>query len=143
MAVKNAYGWSDIDVVLFDGISVHITNITYEVTQEKSNGYGRGNKPVRRGRGKKTYDNVAMTIAMPGIIEIKDALKVKYGPGFDLTDIEPFDIPITLDNGSKVVIDVIKDFEFTKDAGGGGEDDQDIQVELTGLCSDILFNIDI
>ncbi|MDX2304611.1 MAG: hypothetical protein NW226_17515 [Microscillaceae bacterium] len=143
MAIKKAYGWSDIDVVLFGDISVHITNITYEVTREKTNGYGKGASPVRRGRGKKNYESISMTIAMPEVVQIKEALRAKYGIGFDLTDIIPFDIPIIYDNGEKVVKDVIRDFEWTRDGGGGGEDDQDIVIELPGICSNILFNLPV
>jgi hypothetical protein len=140
MAVKGAFGWNDMDVVLFGSVAVHITQMSYSVTREKANGYGKGSKPVRRSRGKKTYEDVTMSLAMSELLAIRDALKAKYGDGFDLTDVEPFDIAVSYDNGQRVVVDVIKDFEWTKDGGGGSEGDQDIIVELPGICSDILFN---
>jgi hypothetical protein len=140
MAIKTAYGWKDIDVVILGNIPIFITEITYEVNHEKKNGYGNGNSPNRRGRGRKTYDNVRMVLGMEECIQIELAIQNRFGKGFDPTDLKPFDIPIIYDNGDVALQDIIYDFEWTRWGRGAQEGDMEINQECPGICSKIDFN---
>lgn len=142
MAIKKGFGWKDIDVVILGNIPLFISEITYKVSHEKSNRYGRGGTPVSRNRGNKTYE-VTMTIGMEEAVNIERALFTKYGLDFDPTDLAPFDIPVSYDNGENIVIDVIKDFEFTEWGRGATQGDMEINMSVPGICSDIKFGTPI
>ncbi|MEH0156254.1 hypothetical protein V6R21_19040 [Limibacter armeniacum] len=128
MAIKRAYGWSDIDTEILGTVPVYIQEISYSKAQEKSNGYGRGSSPNRRGRGNKSVE-VSITLGMETVVAIEDYIRGKYGEGYDLLDLEPFDIPVTYDNGERVVQDIIRDFEFTSIGRGAAQGDQFIDQE--------------
>ena len=140
MAIKTGFGWKDIDVVILGNIPLFITEITYKTTHNKQNGYGRGNKPVRRQRGNKEYE-VTMILGMEECVQIERALRVKYGENFDPTDLSPFDIPVSYDNGEEVVVDIIKDFEWTEWGRGASQGDMEINQSVPGICSDIKFGV--
>lgn len=140
MAIKTAFGWKDIDVVILGNIPLFITEISYEVNHEKRNSGGRGNTPNRRSRGRKTYDNIRLVLGMEECVQIELAIRAKYGAGIDPTDIAAFDIPIIFDNGELQIVDVIKDFEFTRWGRGAQEGDMEINQECPGVCSTIIFN---
>lgn len=139
MAIKTGYGWKDIDVVILGNIPTFISEITYTTTHEKQNGYGRGNKPVRRQRGNKTYE-VNMVLGIEEAIQIEQAIQAQFGVGFDPTDLQPFDIPVTYDNGEEVVTDIIRDFEWTEWGRGAAQGDMEINQTVPGICSEIIFN---
>ncbi len=140
MAIKTAYGWKDIDVVILGNIPLFITEISYEVNHEKRNSGGRGNKPNRRGRGRKTYDNIRMVLGMEECVQLEAAIQARFGNNVDPTDLAAFDIPIVFDNGESTVVDIIIDFEWTRWGRGAQEGDMEIDQECPGIASDILFN---
>lgn len=139
MACKRGNGWGDIDILFLGNIPLHISELTFGVRQSKSNGYGRGRKPNRRGRGKKEY-SVTMTLGYEEVRKIRAAIKAKYGVSADLTDVDPFDIVITYNAGTIISSDIIQCFEWMDDKGGGQEDDELLNYQLEGICSDILFS---
>ncbi|WP_299460574.1 hypothetical protein [uncultured Microscilla sp.] len=138
MAQKKSFGWVDVDIMLFNQISIEISKIEYKTSQEKKNGYGRGSKPTRRTRGKKE-STLSMSIAMVEVVQIEKAARVKYGEGANLLDIEPFDIPVVYDNGEELVADVIKDVEFTSTGRSISEGDMDAVQDFDCICSDVLY----
>lgn len=142
MAIKTGFGWKDIDAVILGNIPIFISELTYKVVHQKQNGYGRGNKPVRRQRGNKEYE-VNMVLGMEECVQIELALRAKYGSDFDPTDVSPFDIPVSYDNGEQVVIDLIKDFEWTEWGRGAAQGDMQIDQTVPGIASDIKFSIPV
>ena len=142
MAIKTGFGWKDIDVVILGNIPLFISEITYKVSHQKQNGYGRGNTPVRRQRGNKEYE-VTMVLGMEECVSIERALQARYGADFDPTDLAPFDIPVTYDNGEEVVVDIIRDFEWTEWGRGGSQGDMQIDQTVPGVASGISFGVPI
>lgn len=142
MAIKSAFGWKDIDVVILGNIPLFITEIKYKTTHAKGNGRGHGGNPVRRTRGNKDYE-VTMVLGMEECIQIERAVRAKYGAGYDPTDIPPFDIPVTYDNGEEVVVDIIKDFEWTEWGRGAAQGDMEIDQSVPGICGGIDFGVPI
>jgi len=142
MAIKTGWGWKDIDVMILGNIPLFIQEITYKATHNKQNGYGRGNKPVRRQRGNKEYE-VNIVLGMEDAVNLERSLRVAYGAGFDPTDAAPFNIPIVYDNGDEIVTDVIKDFEFTEWGRGAAQGDMEINQNCPGVASDIVFGVPI
>ncbi|MGJ1499887.1 hypothetical protein ACR79R_21415 [Sphingobacterium spiritivorum] len=84
----NSYVWNHIDFPVFGTVIQGITAISYKKKQEKTNNYGRGKKPVSRGRGKEEYE-ASITV------EMKESEWMRIAAGGSLLDIKPFNIPVT------------------------------------------------
>lgn len=82
-----AYAWVNITFPLFGKPIEGISAISYKKKQEKVNNYGRGSKPVSRGRGKVEYEG-SITI------EMKEAEWLKAAANGSLLDLKPFDVPV-------------------------------------------------
>lgn len=135
---KTSFGWVDVDIMLFNQISIEISKIEYKTTQKKENGYGRGSRPTRRTRGKKE-STISISIAMVEVVQIERATIERYGEGASLLDIEPFDIPVVYDNGEQLVADIIKDVEFTSTGRSVSEGDMDVVQDFDCVCSQVLY----
>jgi len=136
MAIPSAFKWADITVNLLGTIVIDIKEITYRKTVEKQNNMGAGAAPVSRSRGNQSFElNIRM--AMSEVQAIRDALPA----GQDETDIAPFDIPIeyTTDAG-QLVVDILRDVEFTEAVGGANQGDMEIVHTIPGICSRIDFD---
>ncbi len=106
------YSWGDIVVNIAGVPVVGITAIKYKESQEKTEIYGAGNRPVARGRGRITNEG-SITLLEKEIRALQAA-----SPGGRLQDIAPFDITVSyipLD-GNAVITDKIRMCEF-KDNG--------------------------
>lgn len=105
------YGWSDTKVNLLGRTVEGISSIKYSDNREKQNNWGKGSKPVSRGRGK--YEaKCSLSLSMKEVEAIQKALPA----GKHLSDIPPFDIAVAFDpeDGSNVVVNnTICGVEFT------------------------------
>jgi hypothetical protein len=142
MSIATGFGWKDIDTVILGNIPVFISEITYKVTKNRQNKYGRGDQPVARVSGNKEYE-CTMTLGIEEMAQIEAAVAAKYGEGYDPTDVEPFDIPVTYDNGKVVKQDVIRGFQWNEWAGGASQGDTTIDKTLPGICAGIDFAVPI
>lgn len=133
--MANEYAWEDVKVLMGGKFVTGIRGCKYKVSQEKENIYAMGNKPVAKGRGNKKYE-VSITVLQSEL----EAL-ILAGGG-DITDIAPFDIVISYvaKRGLPIVVDVIKDFEFTDFEKSWKQGDKFMEVELPGICMDIKLN---
>jgi len=82
-----SYAWAHIGLVLFGRPVEGVTAVSYKKKREKVNNYGRGSKPVSRGRGKEEYE-ASVTI------EMKEAEWIRMRANGSLLDIRPFDVPV-------------------------------------------------
>jgi hypothetical protein len=127
-----AYGWADI-TVLIGGVPVTgITAIKYTDEQEVTNIYGAGRYPVARGKGRIT-PTASITLLVDEVI----ALQANSTTG-RLQDIAAFDVQVSYipDNG-KVVHDVIRNCQFSKNERDWSEGDASKTTELTLIPSHI------
>lgn len=142
MAIKTAFGWKDIDTIFMGNIPTFLQDLNYKAAQAKENGYGRGSKPVRRGRGPETFE-ISGTFGMEECVIIERAIRAKYGPNVKPYQVAPFDVIVTYDNGEDIVADIVKDFEFTEWNRGGAEGDMFFNGAFGGICSDIQFGVPV
>jgi hypothetical protein len=120
-----AYGWGNIQVMLFGNPLTTISKIEYTHKQEKQNIYGAGNEPVARGYGRVEYS---------GSIEMKtDEWKqiIAASPNRNPLNIAPFDINVVF-GGANVLPqkDTLKMVEFMENPLESSEGDTSITVKI-------------
>ncbi len=133
------YGWCDIKANLLGRTVEGITSIEYSDTREKTNNWGRGSKPVSRGRGK--YEAKAkLTLSMKEVEAIQRALP----KGGRMQDIPPFDVNIAFDpedGSSPIVRDRIRMAEFTNKERKIKIGDGEIEHEFELVVAEIDWNV--
>jgi len=132
------YGFVDLQVVMLGRPVIGLRGITYKVSQEKTNVYGAGSKPVARGRGPRTYEGEVRVL----MSELRSMLQ-SLGNGKDVTTIKPFDVVVAY---APSVADVISTdrlvyCEFTECEIDVNQGDTEIEVALPIIMGDIEFNI--
>jgi len=127
-----AYGWGNVQVILFGVPLTSITKIEYSSKQNKENIYGAGYEPVARGYGKVEYS---------GSIELKtDEWKriIASSPGRNPLDIAPFDVQVVF-GGTRVAPskDVLKMVEFMENPLSANEGDTSLTVTIPIIIGSI------
>lgn len=127
-----AYAHANI-IPIIGGVPVQsVSAISYGEDQEKEDNFGTGNRPHSRGRGPIKAKEVSITISMNEVERIRDA-----APNGSLVQIPPFDIPITYNNGSRIVSHIIKNAEFTDDGVESNTGDKDIAKSFSLIASNV------
>lgn len=126
-----SYAWSHIDFPLFGQVVEGITEISYKKKQEKTNNYGRGNRPVSRGRGK-IESEASITV------EMKEAEWLKIKSRGSLLNVKPFHIPVVFSGDGIIMTTHILQFcEFTEIGIETKSGDTTIYVKLPLIVADI------
>lgn len=126
-----SYAWSHIDFPLFGQVVEGVSEISYSKKQEKTNNYGRGTKPVSRGRGKQECEG-SITI------EMKEAEWIKVKAAGGLLGIKPFHIPVVFSgDGITMTTHVLQFCEFTEVSIEAKSGDTTINVTLPLIIGDI------
>lgn len=116
-----------------------ITEVEYDIEEEKKHIYGRGKKPkgVQPGRQKPT---AGLTIGQSEFeAMIREAQKVsKNAKASDLV----FDIHVHYLLGTDIVKDKIVQFTPMNNPKALKEGDGEMVVKLKGICQDIIYNAD-
>jgi len=86
---SDEYGWSDLSLVMLGRPVIGLRGVRYKESQEKSNIYATGKRPISRGRGNVEYEGEIRVLHS----ELR-ALLQSAGNASSLLDIEPFDITI-------------------------------------------------
>ncbi|MBK6611846.1 MAG: hypothetical protein IPI59_15635 [Sphingobacteriales bacterium] len=130
------YGWDSLRISFLGNPDViGVTSLNYEETQEKTNLYGTGNRPVERAEGKveckggiKLYPSEIMNIQ-------------KAAGGKSLIQIPPFDIVVTFNNGVEPpTSDTLRCCQFTKNARAFSNGDNENAQELELVIGKIEWN---
>lgn len=130
------YAFSDVEVRFLGRTIVGFQGVSYKVTQSKVNIYGRGNKPVARGKGNKEYEGTVKVLQS----ELEE-LQIAAGNGKDICDIQPFDIIVSYQqDGGLATTDTLKSCEFTEQAKELNQGDTHMEIELPITIGDIEFN---
>lgn len=129
--------WAQMRVNILGRPITGLVSIDYKSTRKKENHYGSGDEVDHRGYGNREYE-VSLTLYKYEV----DAILALLGPGQDLTDVAPFDIPLQwLDQGNtKINGLVIKDYEFTETGASSSQNDTKVEMPCGGICSKIIFN---
>lgn len=126
-----SYGYHHIDFPLFGQVVQGISEINYSRKQEKTNNYGRGNKPVSRGRGRFECE-ASITV------EMKEVEWLKIKARGSLLGVKPFHIPIVYSGDGIVMTSHILQFcEFTEVGIETKTGDTTISVKLPLIVADI------
>lgn len=130
--------WASIRIGMLGRTLEGVTKIMYENPTAKENLYGKGNKPIARGRGNQTP---TASITLYGF-EIVALQKAAAQLGFaDISEIDPFDITVTyLAEGSdEPTVDIIRNAEFTTNGREVNQGDTSITRELSLIISHIAW----
>jgi len=128
-----AYGWGNVQVMLFGNPLTSITKIEYNHKQEKQNIYGAGNEPVARGYGRVEYS---------GSIELKtDEWKqiIAASPASNPLNIAPFTIKVVM-GGTNVLptVDTLLMVEFMENPLESNEGDTSLTVKVPLIIGQIV-----
>jgi hypothetical protein len=135
----NEYAWEDIKVVLpgstrpLDGVVA----IEYSEKKDHINIYGRGDKPVAMGRGKREYSG-SITLLQSEV----EALQRTLPKGRSITDIPAFSIPVSYqpENGP-LTVDMLIAVRFGEIKKGMKTGDPNMEIELPLIIGDIQYNV--
>ena len=132
------YAFEDLKISMLGRSLVGFTAITYGATKEYTNIHARGNRPVKRGRGKKDAVPPSITILQSEF----EALQRSAPPGTDPTDWAPFDITVVYAPvGGVMTRDIVPTCQVTQYQKGMSTEDGHMTIELQ-LISDIpLLNV--
>jgi hypothetical protein len=112
---------------------VSISDITITKNRVREFSYGTQPEPVGYGDGKKNAPELSFTMSK------KDADSLEMAsPGNDVQNLEPFDIPLTADNGVSPRFKILKNVLVQGTEESSDEDTTDIKVAFTALCSHIV-----
>ncbi len=129
-------GWNNITTTMLGRDLEGITELSYDDSVEKENGYGAGGFPIGRGEG-----NYAAKASITLLKEEADALQLSLGPGKRLTDIAPFDIAVSYDYLGKIYKDRIRNAEFTGRGVEVKQNDKTIATQFELIISHIDWNV--
>ncbi len=134
---RDLRGWNYMSVEMLGRTVQGITAIKYSETTEKTNFYGRGEKPIGRGRGKYTA-TASLTLYSYEVEAIVAALP----QGSKLTDVAPFDVTVVFREtaDSPLTKDILCYAEFTGNMREIKAGDGSIEVQLDLIISEIKFN---
>jgi len=105
-----AYNWSTLAILIGSNILYGITELNFEIEQEKVNNYGIGADPVSRANGNNKYTG-SVSLYMEDMKRL-----IAVSPNGLLTGIPMFTIKAVYGNVSTGgTIDVLSNCEFTKD----------------------------
>jgi hypothetical protein len=128
-----AYAHAQI-VATIAGVPVaSISEVEYKETQDKSNNYGIGSRPISRGYGT-TAATASVTLAMAEVEQIRDA-----APDGSLLKIPPFDLVVTFLNDQRIVTHIVKNCEFLNDGVESKTGEMDVKMKFDLLPSHVLF----
>lgn len=127
-----AYAHANITPIIGGVPVTSVSAISYGEDQDKQDNFGVGNRPHSRGRGPIIAKEVSMTISMNDVERIRDA-----APGGSLVQLPPFDIPVTYNNGQRIITHVIKNAEFRDDGVESNQGDTDIAKSFVLIASHV------
>jgi hypothetical protein len=131
------YAWEDLQVVMLGRPVIGITEVSYKVMREKRNIWGRGNKPVARGRGPKNYEGKIKLLQSE-----LEALQRGLAKGSDPTDIRPFQVVCAyqIEPGGIVTTDIWEDVEILEFEKAMKTTDLNMEIELPVIIGEIRYN---
>jgi len=133
------YAWKDLEAVILGRSLVRILEVQYDTEEDKKFIYGRGKKPLGIQPGNEKY-SVQFTIGQSELEALTRKAQEVYADKSKSAKDLVFDINIAY-LGEAVVRDRIVKFHTTKIGKGMKQGDSDMEVKVTGMCEDILFNV--
>jgi hypothetical protein len=134
------YGYEDVSIVV-EGKSIPLTGvkrIEYGETKQLTNIYGRGNRVVARGRGKRELKEGTLVILQSELSAMEDAMPA----GKTITDRAPFTITVSYapEVGPRRT-DKLLGCGWTDIPKAIGDEDSNMNVELKFLPMEIQYGV--
>lgn len=131
------FGWNDHQMVMLGRNVMGIRKIMYKESQEKTNVYGAGKKPIARTRSQKTYE-ASVTVLLSELVAL-----IKSNGGKSVLDIPPFDIVSSFapTDIAAVHTNRLVYCEFTSVEVSLEQGDQEIEIELPIIPGDIEWDV--
>lgn len=132
------YAFEDIRISMLGRSIVGFTAVKYGATKEYTNIHARGNKPIKRGRGKKDAQPASITLLQSEF----EALQRLAPPLTDPTDWAPFDIAVSYAPlGGIITTDIVPACQVTSWEKGMGTEDGHKTIELNLITDIPLLNM--
>lgn len=135
----NEFSWEDM-YLLIPGKATPVTGITdimYTVKKDHTNIWGRGDKPVAMGRGKKEYEG-EITLLQSEV----EGLLATLLPGQDITDIPAGIVTVAYAPiGGSQVVDQLLFVRFKEMPKGMKTGDGNMEIKIPLAIGDIKFNV--
>lgn len=128
-----AYDFASITVTILGVPVASVSAINYEESQEKTNNYGAGNRPVSRGFGV-IEAKASIELSMNDIEAIRDVAL-----NGSLLNVPAFDITVFFGNAQKPITHVLKNCEFTTDGNDMKQGDTDVKKSLDLVLSHVKY----
>lgn len=112
---------------------VSLSNISYEETQEKTNNFGTGNRPISRGHAAIDATG-SMELAMNDIEALREV-----APEGSLLLLPADDFILTFGNPQNIQTHVLKNLEFINDGVSGAQGDTDLKMTLNFVISHVKY----
>jgi len=132
------YGFEDVRISALGRSLVGFTAVEYGATKDYTNIHGRGNRPIKRGRGKKDAEPGKLTLLQSEF----EALQRSAPPGTDPTDWAPFDVVVTYAPvGGVITRDIVPTCQVRKYSKGLSTEDGHMTIELELITDIPLLNV--
>ena len=128
-----AYDYVSITPVFLGSPLPSMSLINYEETQDKTNNFGTGNRPVSRGQGAIDASG-SIELSMNDIEALREA-----APNGSLLQLEASDFVLVFGNLQSVKTHILKNLEFTNDPGGGAQGDTDLKQTINFVISHVVY----
>jgi hypothetical protein len=128
-----AYDYTQITISVLGSPLAGVSQINYTETQDKTNNFGTGNRPVSRGQGA-INATCSLEISMTDVERLRSA-----APNRSLLFLPAFDIIVIYINGVTTHRHIIKNVEFSDDGTETSQGDTDIKRTFNLTPSHIEF----
>jgi len=133
------YGWKDLQVMFLGRPVIGLRGLRFKESQEKTNVYGAGKKPVARTRGNVMYEGEVKVL----LSELVAMLQSQGNNAKGVMSIPPFDIAVSFapDEGGVITSFSLVYCEFTENEVNLNQGDQQVEITLPIIIGDIKWNI--
>lgn len=131
------YAFEDVKISLLGRSLRGFVSFSYGANKNYTNIHGRGNVPIKRGRGKKDAEPARLTILQSEF----EALQAAIPAGLDVTNLAPFNIVVAYaPTGGQLTTDVVPYCQIQRYTKGMSTDDGNMTIELEMITDIPLLN---
>lgn len=127
------YAFEDVKISLLGRSLVGFVGFSYGASKSYTNIHGRGNRPIKRGRGRKDAEPARLTILQSEF----EAIQAAMPPFTDVCDLAPFNIVVAYAPlGGQITTDIVPYCQVQRYTKGMTTDDGNMTIDLE-LITDI------
>jgi hypothetical protein len=131
------YAFEDVKISFLGRSLRGFVSFSYGANKAYTNIHGRGNVPIKRGRGKKDAEPARLTILQSEF----EAIQAAMPAGTDVTDLAPFNFVVAYAPlGGQMVTDIVPYAQVTRYAKGMTTDDGNMTIDLEMITDIPLLN---